>query len=243
MTRRRAPLSRRELDRLWSSSVPTLANAIETFEVRAPDAGYSSQPLTCHFPELGMAVGIAMTAMVSTATPIDGGPPAIDEPAYYGFLASVDGPKLAVVQDVDDPPGGAMWGEWNANVHRAVGCIGTVTEGAVRDLDAVGRLGFHLFATSVSAGHGHGRFVDYGDPVVVAGLEVHVGDLVVADRHGVLTIPDELAVDELADVADTIDALESEIFTYCQSAAFTIDGLAELSQSVESRWPGRHSAV
>ena len=104
-----------------------------------------------------------------------------------------------MLEDLDDPPGGAMWGEWNANVHRALGCVGTITQGAVRDLDALERLGFHAFATSVSAAHGYGAFVGYGEPVTVAGLRVETGDLLVADLHGVLRIPPEIPIAELVE--------------------------------------------
>ena len=131
-----------------------------------------------------------------------------------------------------------MWGEWNANVHLALGCVGTITEGAVRDLDALERLGFHTFATSVSAAHGYGAFTGYGDPVEVAGLTVATGDVLVADRHGVLALPPEIPVPALVEAARTIDALESEVFSFCQSDAFSVDGLAALERSVLDRWPG-----
>jgi 4-hydroxy-4-methyl-2-oxoglutarate aldolase len=142
-----------------------------------------------------------------------------------------------VVQDLDERPGGAMWGEWNANVHKALGCVGTITDGAVRDLDAVARLGFHVFSTSVSVAHGFGRFVEWGSPVSVAGLTVREGDVLVADRHGVLRIPPELSVATVIDVADEIDRLESEIFALCQSDRFSVETLADLQRSVSARWP------
>jgi regulator of RNase E activity RraA len=213
--------------------VPTLANAVELFGVVPPNDGYTRLPLTCHFPEFGMCVGRAVTLTART----DREAAAIDEPRYWSWLESHDGPLIAVVQDLDDPPGGAMWGEWNANVHLALGCVGTVTQGAVRDLDALERLGFHAFATSVSVAHGYGVFTGYGEPVSVAGLRVATGDLLVADRHGLLRIPPEVPVAELCEVARAIDALEGEIFAYAQSAEFSVDGLAELQKSVLARWP------
>jgi regulator of RNase E activity RraA len=130
-----------------------------------------------------------------------------------------------------------MWGEWNANVHLALGCVGTVTQGAVRDLDALERLRFHAFATSVSVAHGYGVFTGYGDPVEVAGLRVATGDLLVADRHGVLRIPPDIPIAELCAVAREIDRLESEIFAYAQGDDFTVGGLAALQESVLERWP------
>jgi regulator of RNase E activity RraA len=226
-----------QLKRLPSSSVPTLANAIELFGVWAPNRGYTTHPLSCHFPALGMAVGYATTAVASTNQPPGIRPDPIAEPDYWRYLASVEGPKLAVVQDLDRPPGGAMWGEWNGNVHRALGCVGTITDGAVRDLDALAALEFHVFSTSVSPSHGYGTFVAFGDAVSVAGLTVRSGDLLAADRHGVVRIPESVPLDELLDVADEIDRLEREVFTYCQSPGFTVEGLTEVTAEVTRRWP------
>jgi regulator of RNase E activity RraA len=218
---------------LRALTVPTLANAVEAFGVVPPNEGYSKRPVTCHFPELGMCAGYAATVTART----DAQAEAIDEPKYWRWLEAHPGPTIVVVQDLDDPPGGAMWGEWNANVHMALGCVGTITQGAVRDLDALDRRGFHAFATSVSVAHGYGVFVDYGDPVEVAGLRIATGDLLVADRHGVLRIPHEIPLDELCAVARKIDALESEIFVYCDRDDFSVDGLAALQESVLARWP------
>jgi 4-hydroxy-4-methyl-2-oxoglutarate aldolase len=219
-----------ELDGL---TVPTIANAVELFRVVPPNEGFTRRPLTCHFPELGMCAGHAVTLTAVTDEPAD----AIVEREYWKWLDDQPGPRLVVVQDIGAEPAGAMWGEWNANVHLALGCIGTVTDGAVRDLDALERLGFHAFATSVSVAHGYGVFTSYGAPISVAGLAVASGDLVLADRHGVLRVPPEIPLAELADVARRIDGLEAEVFAYCQSPGFSVEGLAELDASVHERWP------
>jgi regulator of RNase E activity RraA len=52
------------------------------------------------------------------------------------------GPKIIVVQDLDKPRVvGSFWGEVNANIHRALGCVGTITDGAIRDLDEMTNAG------------------------------------------------------------------------------------------------------
>jgi regulator of RNase E activity RraA len=112
-----------------------------------------------------------------------------------------------------------------------------VTEGAARDLDGVRKLNFHFFSTHVLPTHGYGAFIDYGGSVRVAGLVVKPGDLLVGDMHGVLLIPPEIPLLELAEVAQKIDDLESEVFTLCQSAEFSVEKLAELDRSVAERWP------
>ena len=227
------------LDSLRTLSVPTLANAVEAFGAVAPNAGYNTRPLTCHFPDFGICVGYAATVTATTDRAPGVAPEPVDEPAYWTWLQGLaaSGPLILVLQDLDDPPGGAMWGEWNGHVHRALGCVGTITQGAVRDLDALDRLGFHTFATSVSVAHGYGSFVGYGEPVTVAGLTVATGDLLVADVHGVLRIPPEIPIDELVAAGREIDRLESEIFVCARSDDFSVEKLRGAQESVLARWP------
>jgi len=228
--------SQSELDALRPYTVPTLANALETFGI-APTSGYCNSSMKCHFPEMPLMLGYAVTARVSTDQPPSKVRPAVHEPDYWRFIAGHSGPKVAVVQDIDDPPAGAMWGEWNSNVHKALGCVGMVTDGGARDLDGVKKLGFHYFSTAVIVSHGYGAFIDYGGSVRVAGLIVSTGDLLAGDMHGVLLIPTDVPLLELAEVAGNIDRLENEIFAFCQSPGFNIDDLAKLDASIQQRWP------
>ncbi len=225
------------LDSIRRFTVPTLANAIETFGVIPTNTGYCNSSMRCHFPDLGLLLGYAVTARVSTDQPLSQIRPAVDEAEYWRFIASQPGPKVAVVQDIDNPPRGAMWGEWNSNVHKALGCVGMVTDGAARDLDGVQKLSFHYFSTHVLPTHANGAFIDFGGNIRVAGLEVRSGDLLAGDLHGVILIPHEIPLLELAEAAAEIDRLEAEIFALCQSADFSIDKLAELDASVNRRWP------
>jgi regulator of RNase E activity RraA len=182
-------------------------------------------------------LGYAVTARVSTDQPPSEVRPGIYEPDYWHYIAAQPGPKVAVVQDIDSPPRGAMWGEWNSNVHKALGCVGMVTEGGARDIDSVRKLNFHFFSTHIMPSHGYGAFIDYGGSVRVAGLAIKPGDLLAGDMHGVILIPSEIPLLELAAAARKIDELESEIFALCQSAEFSVEALAALDKSVASRWP------
>ncbi len=229
--------TQQELDSIRRFTVPTLMNAIETFGVIPNNTGYCDGTMHCRFPELPLMLGYATTARISTDQPPSQVRPGIHEPDYWRYIAAQPGPKVAVVQDIDHPPMGAMWGEWNSNVHKALGCVGMVTEGAARDLDAVVKLKFQFFSTQVLPTHGYGAFIDYGGSVRVAGLTVQTGDLLAGDMHGVILIPPEISLLELAQVAAEIDRLEAEIFAMCQSADFSVEKLELLDKSVGSRWP------
>jgi 4-hydroxy-4-methyl-2-oxoglutarate aldolase len=226
-----------ELEAIRCFTVPTLLNALETFGVIPNNEGYCDATLKCHYPKLPLMLGYAVTARISTDQPPSSIRPGIQESDYWRYIAAQPGPKVAVVQDIDRPPKGAMWGEWNSNVHKALGCVGMVTEGAARDLDGVEKLNFHYFSTCVLPSHSYGAFIDYGGSVRVAGLVVRTGDLLIGDQHGVALIPPEVDLLELGRVSAEIDRLESEIFVLCQSEDFTVDKLAKLDASVASRWP------
>jgi len=229
--------TREELKAVRKFTVPTLANALEVFKIIPQNEGFCNSEMVCRFPKMPLMLGYAVTSRVCTDQYPSNIRPGISEPDYWQFVHDQAGPKVAVCQDIDTPPKGAMWGEWNSNVHKALGCVGMVCEGACRDLDGVQKLGFHFFSTQVLPTHGKGFFIDYGGDVRVAGLIVRMGDLIAADMHGVILIPSEVPLMELARVAAEIDNLESEVFALCQSSAFTVEAMAKLDTSIAQRWP------
>jgi len=222
-----SPLTPDVLARLRTFSSPTLANAVETFNLRPRTAGFMSSQIRCIFPDLGPMAGYAFTATcrASTQPPRDAGTRRIE---MWRALEETPAPRIVVIQDLDDPPGiGAYWGEVQGNIHRALGCIGTVTNGGVRDLDEVRALGFHFFAGSVVVSHAYVHLVDFGKPVDVGGLTVRPGDLLHGDQHGILSIPLEIAA-RLDEGVQKVDREERQIIEYCQSPGFTRAGFEEL---------------
>src|SRR2546428_4440899 len=106
------------------------------------------------------------------------------------YAAAVPGPKIVVVQDLDKPRViGSLWGEVSSNTHRALGCVGTITDGAIRDLDEMTNAGFKALARRLCVGHAWVWPVRWDCPVEVFGQQVAPGQLIHADQHGVLAIP------------------------------------------------------
>lgn len=211
--------------KLYSS--PTLANAVEMFGVRPRTAGFMSSAIRCMFPDMGPMVGYACTATIRAATEPPSGAAAL-RPALWRELEHIPPPGVLVLQDLDEPPGvGAFWGEVQSNIHRALGCIGTVTNGSVRDLDEVRALGFHFFAGSVGVSHAYVHLVEIGIPVEVGGLTVRPGDLLHGDQHGVLAVPIEI-VGRISEGVEQVERVERQIIDYCQSPGFSREGLEEL---------------
>lgn len=110
--------------------------------------------------------------------------------AYREYLASQPGPKIVVVQDLDKPACyGAGWGEVNTNIHRALGCIGGIIDGAVRDVDEIRHTGFKTLARRLAVGHACAIPIRWGGEVEVFGRKVQPGQLIHADKHGFIAIP------------------------------------------------------
>jgi regulator of RNase E activity RraA len=147
-------------------------------------------------------------------------------------VLSIPAPRVIVVHDLDDPRGqGAQWGEVQANIHRALGAAGVVTDGSVRDLEEVRRLGFQFAAAHVSVSHAYVHMVDFGLPVKVGGLWISPGDLVHADHHGVVTIPRDVA-ERIPDAVTKLEADERKIIALCQSPGFSAEKLKALYHEI-----------
>lgn len=213
-----------QIERLRRIPSPSVANAIETFKMRPREEGNLSSEIRALFPELGPMVGYAVTALIRA----ERGPFDLHRASTFGwwdYVQTVPAPRIMAVHDLDDPPGqGAMWGEVQANIHKALGCVGVVTDGSVRDLDEVRGIGFQLCAAHVSVSHANVHLVDFGLPVKVGGVWIKPGDLIHGDQNGVLTIPHEIA-DKIPGAVAQIEAEERRIIEVCRSSEFDVERL------------------
>jgi regulator of RNase E activity RraA len=219
------------IEALRKISSPSVANAIETFNVRPRHQGNMSSEIRTLFPQLGSLVGYAVTAVIrAEPQPLPGHRASTF--AWWDYVLSIPAPRVVVVHDLDEPRGqGAQWGEVQANIHKALGCVGVITDGSVRDLDEVRALGFQFAAAHVSVSHAYVHMVDFGLPVKVGGLWVKPGDLVHGDQHGVVTIPPEIA-ERVPEAVARVEADERAIISLCQSPGFSADRLKELYKQV-----------
>lgn len=221
-------LTSTQLEALGRLDTCTVSNAIETFEVRLRNAGFADSRIRCIFKQLPPIVGYAVTARVRTSLPPMEGYRYIDRTDWWNYLLTLPAPRVVVVEDIDKRPGlGSVVGEVHANIFRALGCVGLVTNGAVRDLGAVEPTGFQLFAGSVAVSHAYTHIFEFGNPVEVGGLKVYPGDLLHGDRHGVLTIPKEVA-GQIPRVATSLLEKERRVIDLCCSPDFSLKKLREV---------------
>ncbi|MDA0735362.1 MAG: RraA family protein [Chloroflexi bacterium] len=205
---------------------PSICNAIEGFNFRPKNQGFMLPEIRSIFQDFPPAVGYAVTGVIS-ANQQEGH--TVGREAWWDLIASVPEPRFIVLRDIDNPPLGAYWGEVQGNIHKALGAVGVITDGTVRDLDEVHALGFQFFAKEVSVSHAYVHLVDINIPVTIGGLTVNTGDLLHGDKHGVSHIPFELA-DRIPEMVQTIAEYEQKTISVCQSPNFTLEQLKEIAK-------------
>ncbi len=204
----------------------TVSNAIERFQVRLRNEGFIHGVVRCRFPHFRPMLGYAATARARSSSAPMTGRCYYDRMDWWEYVMSIPPPRVIVLEDVDHEPGiGAFCGEIHAEIGAALECVGCITNGAVRDLPAVEKLGFQMFSGSLAVSHSYAHIVDFGDAVEIGGLKIHPGDLLHGDRHGVHSIPLEVA-SELPAVAAQLLAEERELIGLCRSSDFSVDKLA-----------------
>ena len=219
------PLTVTQLADLEKLGTCAVANAIETFGVRLRNEGFTDAGIRCLVPHSRPLVGYAMTARIRCSNPPKDGHAYADRTDWWNYVQSISAPRIVVIQDMDEKPGtGSLIGEIHAAVLIALGCSGVVTNGAVRDLPALERAGFHVFAGGVAVSHAYAHIVDFGKPAEVGGLTVKPGDLLHADMHGVLSVPEGIAA-QIPAVAAKIAERESRVLAICRSGNLSLDEL------------------
>lgn len=215
------PLSSEQIEELRRFNTPTISNAIEVFNLRPRHVGFLPHTIRCLFPDLPPIVGYAVTSQTRAAYSTEKQSDLTAD--YLKYVASQPGPKIAVGQDLDDPPGlGAQFGEVNTTIHKKLGCVGHITDGCPRDLDEVRAMDFQFFGLNPCVSHAYVRLAGFGKPVQIAGVDIRPGDLLHADKHGVCIVPHEIAP-RLADACREVEHMERPLLEICRSDAFDLD--------------------
>ena len=218
-------------DDLRKVDTPTICNALEIVRRRRFTTGFTRQRLLAAFPALPPIVGYARTARLRCSVPFDSAARGQKLLDYYDYLQRRQ-PAIAVVEDIDSQPGlGAFWGEVNTTVHWGLGCHGAVTNGSMRDLDAMCPQ-FQCLAATVSPSHVNAQVVDFGTPVDVFGMAVSDGDLVHADRHGAVVFTREEA-ENLPAAIDLIVRRERVILAAARKPGFSVAAMREAMAASE----------
>jgi regulator of RNase E activity RraA len=217
-----------DLEALRAFDTPTICNALEIVAPERRALGFTTETLIAPFAFEQPMVGYARTCLYRSMLPAKLGPAEVRAGRidYLRYVESGPGPKISIVQDVDSEIGfGCLWGEVNTAIHKACGCLGVVTNGAVRDLDEIAP-GFKVLCGKVTPSRAHGHVAGFGGEVDVFGMIVHSGDLIHADRHGAVIIPHDVAK-AVPDAAHLCMRREAPVLEVARGADFSIEKLAQ----------------
>jgi len=177
---------------------PTISNALDIYRGSRSADGYTKYPFICANTSLEPIVGIARTAKIKAANPPILSPKETTSIRlkYYeyiskGFPKFPDASPVCVIEDLDWPnPTGSFWGEVNVALHKGLGLEGTITSGLLRDLDAIDKT-YQVLANGIGPSHAYVHVIEFNSPVNVHGLNIKDGDIIHADQHGAVIIPDQ----------------------------------------------------
>jgi regulator of RNase E activity RraA len=203
-------LTKAQAEFLQSIDTPTVCNLLEMVAPERRGHGYTVRHLHCPFPNLPPMVGFAKTVTMRSRDRVELGDYMQKRLDYLDYVAAAPNPSWVIVEDLDEPVGhGAFWGEVMGNIHKSLGCVGTITNGAIRDIPMIPQP-FQMLAGSIAPSHAYVHVVDYGVDVTVHGMKVKSGDLVHADQHGGVVVPLNV-IDAMKPAFDKLSAREAKI--------------------------------
>lgn len=155
-----------------------------------------------------LAPGPALAGRVWTLSGVR--TPSIDRDAslrkWTEFLSAAPADHVVVCQANDD--GIALMGELSAETLKSRGVRGYVVDGGTRDADFIARLGFPVyckFATPADIA-GRWRVDEMGTAVRIGGVDIATGDYLIADRDGVVVVPEARAEEAVAKAEEAAGA-------------------------------------
>ena len=217
-------LTAADLNKLTEWDTPTICNGLEHLSSEYRVKSFTVEQMQCFDPSLPPIIGYARTAMIRSMTPPEGKPEDIREmrARYYETISAPPNPSISVIQDLDPTPGfGAFWGEVNTAIHKGLGCLGVVTNGSFRDIDACAP-GFQLLGGKVAPSHAWVHLVAIECEVNIFGMAVKPNDIIHADRHGAVVVPEE-CVKELPSAIDVLNRREAVILEVARSPGFNVE--------------------
>ncbi len=218
-----------QLDELRLIDSPTISNAIERFKVRPRLQGFAGWELRCVFPELGTTLGYAVTCTADSTS--EGRADDRGLLRLWAALEAAPKPAVLVIKDIGpERSRSCHMGEVMATTAKALGAVGCLSDGGLRDVVEVRALGgFQYFCPGLVVSHGNPVICEVNVAVTLEGMAVAPGDLLHGDANGVLVIPDEVA-DRVAAEAMRVRADEKAVLDFVRSPGLTVEKLREFQQ-------------
>ena len=214
-----------DLAALGRYDTPTICNALLAISPEA--AGRSTKAtLHCARPDLPPMVGFARTTIYRTVEPggLDAEAEKAQDLAWFDYVAAGPEPRIVVVQDGDTPHAAtnALFGEVMSFMHSVLGCIGLLTNGAVRDVAGMAE-GFQVLCGGIAPNRAGFHRADFNCEVNVAGLYARTDTLIHADANGAVVVPPDL-VPQILEAAVEVTRKEQAIIDFCRDPNVTVEG-------------------
>lgn len=99
-----------------------------------------------------------------------------------------------------------LFGGLLATATKAAGGRGAIIDGGTRDVGELNRLGFPTFTRGQCPADSLGReeVVAVDEPVEIGGVRIASGDLIVADRDGIVVVPQEMDEDIVREALEKV---------------------------------------
>jgi len=203
------------LEGLLKIDTPTITNVVATYPKNPLCLGlynpwtenwYTDTSIRCMYPEMGPRIGYAVTCVYGMPDP--------NFQNRLTFMDVVDAldamkkPTILVIQQKWPEgilPKAGLAGEVMVTTMSRVGCVGMISNGPSRDIDAVRRLNFQLLLSGITAGHGEMAVQAVNVPVSVAGMDVAPGELIHMDENGAVKFPADRAEIVLANATKMLE--------------------------------------
>ena len=241
--------SREEAGLPAETTAPALSPELRAKLLEAPTAGLSAQLRkrghhSCFID--GVAANIPGSKIVGTAKTLRFVPFREDLFRTHGggynaqkrAFDAVDEGEIIVIEARGDATTGTL-GDILALRARARGAAGVVTDGGVRDFDAVAEIGLPVFSQGAHPSVLGRKHVPWDSDITIScgGATVQPGDIIVGDSDGVIAIPPALA-EQIAD--DTLaQEIEDAWIAEQVAAGHPVDGLFPLN----AEWRARYEAA
>ncbi|CAN7240958.1 fumarylacetoacetate hydrolase family protein [Microbacterium foliorum] len=241
--------SREEAGLPAETTAPALSPELRVKLLEAPTAGLSAQLRkrghhSCFID--GVAANIPGSKIVGTAKTLRFVPFREDLFRTHGggynaqkrAFDAVDEGEIIVIEARGDATTGTL-GDILALRARARGAAGVVTDGGVRDFDAVAEIGLPVFSQGAHPSVLGRKHVPWDSDITIScgGATVQPGDIIVGDSDGVIVIPPALA-EQIAD--DTLaQEIEDAWIAEQVAAGHPVDGLFPLN----AEWRARYEAA
>jgi regulator of RNase E activity RraA len=190
-------------------------------------------------------VGIARTAKIKASNPPILSPEETKSIRlkYYEYISKKftkypNASPICVIEDLDWPnPTGSFWGEVNVALHKGLGLEGTITSGLLRDLDAIDK-SYQVLANGIGPSHAYVHVVEFKSSVNIHGLNINDGDIIHADQHGAVIIPEQ-ALLIIKKAINHMTKKEKHLIEAAKEENFNIEKLRDAWMKAENeKWEG-----